>query len=72
MSVSWHKSVYLTGLVLLLHFRDTSFSSYNNFSFPFQGTSLINVLDSVVEALIRNPDRKFVFAEQVNSNSVAY
>ncbi|KAJ1689196.1 hypothetical protein LUZ63_013351 [Rhynchospora breviuscula] len=29
-----------------------------------QGTSLINVLDSVVEALLRNPDRKFVFVEQ--------
>jgi hypothetical protein len=26
---------------------------------------VINVLDSVVEGLLRNPDRKFIFVEQV-------
>ncbi|XP_078151977.1 alpha-mannosidase-like isoform X2 [Carex rostrata] len=40
---------------------DQYFVGSNN---SIQGTSLINVLDSVVEALIRNPDRKFIFVEQ--------
>ncbi|KAI3960584.1 hypothetical protein MKX01_003758 [Papaver californicum] len=29
-----------------------------------QGASVENTLDSVVESLVRNPDRKFIFAEQ--------
>ncbi|KAF8035454.1 hypothetical protein BT93_C1469 [Corymbia citriodora subsp. variegata] len=32
-----------------------------------QGACVENVLDSVVEALARDPNRKFVFAEMVNS-----
>lgn len=37
-----------------------------------QGACVENVLDSVVEALRRDPNRKFVFAEmvkQLNSNT---
>ncbi|MCL7034937.1 hypothetical protein MKW94_008667, partial [Papaver nudicaule] len=29
-----------------------------------QGACVENTLDSVVESLVRNPDRKFIFAEQ--------
>ena len=34
-----------------------------------QGACVQNVLDSVVEALVRDPNRKFVFAEMVNKSS---
>ncbi|KAK9678800.1 hypothetical protein RND81_11G233900 [Saponaria officinalis] len=40
---------------------DQYFVGSNN---SIQGACIENVLDSVVEALQRNPDRKFVFAEQ--------
>lgn len=30
-----------------------------------KGACVNNVLDSMVDALLKNPDRKFVFAEQV-------
>jgi hypothetical protein len=32
-----------------------------------QGACVENVLDSVVEALLRDPNRKFVFAEMVSA-----
>lgn len=37
-----------------------------------QGACVENVLDSVVESLLRNQNRKFVFAEMVNPQIASF